>query len=88
MSNTSIRKIEVVDYDPKWVDRFHQEAEKLKTEFRDSILRIHHFGSTSIPGMPAKPVIDILVEVVDINEVDRGTDKMIKSGYFSKANLK
>lgn len=56
--------IVIVEYDRKWVELFEQEAIYLRNLLgKASILRIEHFGSTAIPGMPAKPIIDILVEI-------------------------
>lgn len=53
----------LVDYDPSWPAQFDEEAEYLRGQLGDLALRIEHYGSTSIPGMPAKPVIDMLVEI-------------------------
>lgn len=47
----------------------------------ENVLAIHHIGSTSIPGIYAKPVIDMLVEVKEIDEVDRYSDAMKALGY-------
>jgi GrpB-like predicted nucleotidyltransferase (UPF0157 family) len=57
-------EIIIVDYDRTWVDLFAQEAQNLRNLLGEAlILRIEHFGSTAIPGMPAKPIIDMLVEI-------------------------
>lgn len=56
--------IEIVEYDLSWPDQYDAMSEWLRHALgRKTALRIDHFGSTSIPGMPAKPVIDILVRV-------------------------
>ena len=55
--------VELVDYDQAWGAEFHNMEQKLKNKFASVITRIEHYGSTAISGMPAKPVIDILVEV-------------------------
>lgn len=56
--------VALVDYDPRWPAQFAESADWLRTELgSDVALRIEHYGSTAIPGMPAKPVIDVLVEV-------------------------
>lgn len=53
----------LVDYDPSWPEKYEQmKKHLLDTIGSDIVLRIEHYGSTSIPGIPAKPVIDILVE--------------------------
>jgi GrpB-like predicted nucleotidyltransferase (UPF0157 family) len=58
--------IYLVEPDPSWPRLYASEAEVLRNEFgTDVIVRIHHYGSTAIPGIVAKPVIDILVEITD-----------------------
>lgn len=79
-----VRVIEVVPYNPKWKEEYLKEAEKIRNIMKEDIIKIHHIGSTSIPGMSAKPVIDILVEVVDINNVDNYNIDMEKLGYIAK----
>ena len=54
------RRIRVVPYDPAWPIRFEEEAEELRRVFDSALKSIHHIGSTSVPGLVAKPVIDIL----------------------------
>lgn len=49
---------------------FKEEAAKLQTIFGNEIVDIHHIGSTSVPGLKAKPIIDIMPVVRDINTVD------------------
>lgn len=63
-------KIELVPYDPQWPARFEEEkAHLLSCLPKDIITRIEHYGSTSIPGLIAKPVVDMLVEVPDLHQV-------------------
>lgn len=62
-------KIEMSDYNPIWEKMFKEEKEHLQKHLPQYIIiRIEHFGSTAIPNMPAKPIIDILVEVVSLEE--------------------
>lgn len=75
------RKIEVVPHNPAWSDHFQAEAEKLVAIFGPEVVAIHHMGSTAIPGIQAKPVIDILLEVKDIEHVDGFNDEMRRQGY-------
>lgn len=65
-----IRKIEVVEYDPSWPELFAVEAERIKQALGNNCIEIHHIGSTSIPGLSAKPVMDMLPVLRDIQEVD------------------
>jgi GrpB-like predicted nucleotidyltransferase (UPF0157 family) len=65
-SDREFDPIEVVPYDPEWPARFKVWREKLAAALGKTARRIDHYGSTSIPGMPAKPVIDIHVGVDDM----------------------
>lgn len=56
--------VRLVDYDPAWPRKFEEFAGWLRTTLGpETAMRVEHFGSTAIPGMPAKPIIDVLVEV-------------------------
>ncbi len=55
-----MRKVEVIPYDPIWATKFEEEAAKLQRLFEDELVAIHHIGSTSVPGLDAKPIIDIM----------------------------
>ena len=60
-------EIAIVPYDPHWPEMFRQEKEHLLACLpHDLLRRIEHFGSTAVPGLAAKPVIDLLVEVTDL----------------------
>ena len=64
------RKIEVLPYDPGWVSEFEIEGKRISGALGDTMSRLHHIGSTAIPGISAKPIIDFLLEVYDIVELD------------------
>lgn len=66
-SDRALDTIEIVPYDPAWPLQFEAWRRKLAAALGGTARRIDHFGSTSIPGMPAKPVIDIQVRVDDMN---------------------
>jgi GrpB-like predicted nucleotidyltransferase (UPF0157 family) len=59
------RRIEIVEYDPQWPQVFQEHARRIAQTLGDVALRIEHVGSTSVPGLAAKPIIDILVVVTD-----------------------
>ena len=59
------RVIRIVDYEPQWPARFYEHAGKIKGAVGDSALHIEHIGSTSVPGLGAKPIVDILLVVKD-----------------------
>ena len=68
-SATSNDPVRIVPYDPAWPERFKEEREALSAAIGDWVTgRIHHVGSTSVPGLGSKPVIDILVGVRDLEE--------------------
>src|SRR2546423_936505 len=76
------RIIEVIAHDEgAWCNAYAREARALGTVFGDALVAIHHVGSTSIPGLPAKPVIDILVVLREIATVDRFSVGMEGLGY-------
>jgi len=58
-------RVLIVDYDPQWGDLFEREAVRIRGVLSSSALRIEHVGSTSVPGLAAKPIIDILLVVTD-----------------------
>ncbi|GBE57503.1 dephospho-CoA kinase/protein folding accessory domain-containing protein [bacterium BMS3Abin01] len=60
-------EIVIFDYDPAWPESFRREKDHLVSCLPgDLIRRIEHFGSTAVPGMAAKPIVDMLVEVADL----------------------
>lgn len=76
------RIIEVVPYNPQWPHMFEAEATLIKKALGDNCIAIHHIGSTSIPGLSAKPIIDILPVVKDILKVK--PEPMEALGYQAK----
>jgi GrpB-like predicted nucleotidyltransferase (UPF0157 family) len=69
------------DYSPDWPLEFERESERLKPLLGDTLLTVHHIGSTSVPGLAAKPIIDLLPVVRDIASVDERTPRMEEAGY-------
>jgi GrpB-like predicted nucleotidyltransferase (UPF0157 family) len=61
----SLFPVELSSYNIHWPDLYKREQELLVKTLTDNVLRIEHFGSTSIPNLSAKPTIDILVELPD-----------------------
>ena len=74
-------KIRLSEYDQNWVQMFEDEAKILKEIFGEEIIRFEHFGSTSVPGMKAKPVIDMMCLVKDIRNIDTFNEQMRLLGY-------
>lgn len=75
------RKYYFEDYDQNWVKRFNEIKSLLQPVFGDKALKIEHVGSTSISGMKAKPVIDVLVVVQKMEEFLEQRKKMTSAGY-------
>ncbi len=74
-------RIRVVPHDPAWQRAFEAEAEAIARALGDVVAALHHIGSTAIPGIPAKPIIDILLEVGDIARLDESQSAMEQLGY-------
>ena len=69
------RKIKVLPYDPKWKDFFDCEAATITNALGDNCVAIHHIGSTSIPGLSAKPKIDIIAVVKALDSILEALEK-------------
>ena len=76
-----MRKIVVVDYRPEWAEAFEREAARIANVLGENMVAIHHIGSTSVPGLCAKPIIDIMPVVRDIGAVDECNEGFIALGY-------
>ena len=74
--------IHVVDYDPEWPRRFELEASRIRSVMGDRALRIEHAGSTSVPDLPAKPIIDILLVVANSTMETEYVPALEKAGYL------
>ena len=64
--------VTIVDYDPSWPQRFREERDRLCGALGEAALAIWHIGSTSVPGLAAKPVVDVLARDVRGALGDRG----------------
>ncbi|MDN4071330.1 GrpB family protein [Paenibacillus vini] len=74
-------KIRLTEYDDKWIQKYEEEVNLLEMIFGEEIITFEHFGSTSVPEMKAKPVIDMMCIVKDINKIDSFNEKMNSLGY-------
>jgi GrpB-like predicted nucleotidyltransferase (UPF0157 family) len=75
-------RIWIADYDPKWPELFGREADKIRTALGRRGLRIEHIGSTSVPGLAAKPIVDILLVVTDSADEDTHVPALEAAGYL------
>src|SRR6266487_3043944 len=75
------QKIVIAEYDPQWPRRFEQAAERIRAALGDKVLQLDHVGSTSVPGLPAKPLIDINLVVGDTTDEDAYVPPLEAIGY-------
>ena len=75
------RQVRVVPHDPAWKEAFEAEAAALRSVLGDEAVAIHHIGSTSVPNLPAKPTIDVLVEAREVGNLDDLEAEMAGRGY-------
>lgn len=73
----------LVPHDPAWASEFTREAARVRPAFGDTLRELHHIGSTSIPGLEAKPIIDMLAVVTDVRALDRQVAAFATLGYES-----
>jgi putative glutamine amidotransferase len=75
------RSYAIHDYDPEWSSRFESEAARIREALGDRAVRVEHVGSTSVPGLAAKPTVDIQVSVPSMIPRSAYTDPLIGLGY-------
>ena len=76
------RPIVVVAYDPQWPLLFEQEKERIRAAFPNKALTIEHIGSTAVPRLAAKPVIDIAVGIPRLADAETYLPGLIELGYL------
>jgi GrpB-like predicted nucleotidyltransferase (UPF0157 family) len=83
--------VDVVPYDPRWPAMFVAERDHLLACLPEGLVtRIEHFGSTAVPGLCAKPIVDVLVEVPDLEETKRRVAPILEAqgyDYFWRASF-
>ena len=84
MSN---RTVIVEDYDPAWARDFEMLRQRIWPEVADVALRIEHVGSTSVPGLAAKPIIDMSIVVASRNDVPKTIERLAPLGYVHRGTL-
>ena len=81
------RTIKVVPYNPYWKVLFEEESTRIKEVITEGLVDVHHIGSTSVPDLSAKPIIDIMPEVLDLDVLDGFDDAMEGLGYIIKGEF-
>jgi GrpB-like predicted nucleotidyltransferase (UPF0157 family) len=71
----------IVDYDPGWPESYRRESTRIRDLLGDRILLLEHIGSTSVPGLPAKPIIDLLLVVADSADEPAYLPDLEAAGY-------
>ncbi|MFC7525577.1 GrpB family protein [Parapedobacter sp. GCM10030251] len=74
-------RIYIVDYDPEWPHLFQQQKSAIRSVLNAAALKIEHIGSTAVPGLPAKPVIDIDLTVPDSSLESQYIQPLTSIGY-------
>jgi len=75
------RPIVIDAYDPGWADRFSEVAGRVARALGSDTLSLEHVGSTSVPGLAAKPVVDALLTVVDVEDEDAYVPPLETAGF-------
>lgn len=83
-ANRATDPIEIVDYDPSWPVRFEAMRARLAGALGATAVRIDHVGSTAVPGLAAKPIIDIQVSVPDVADAAAFKDAIEAQGFASR----
>jgi GrpB-like predicted nucleotidyltransferase (UPF0157 family) len=73
--------IRIVEYDPEWPRRYEREAGRIRSALGDRAVRLEHAGSTSVPGLPAKPILDIVLAVADSAKEIEYAHALESTGY-------
>lgn len=82
-----LRVVVVLPYDPLWPARFEAEATAVRVALGESLIAIEHIGSTSVPGLAAKPIIDIMPIVHDVRSVDKQISAMAAAGFVPRGEF-
>lgn len=73
--------VKLQEYNPKWKDHFEEERARLLERFPGVFLEISHGGSTAVPGMKAKPIIDTFAAIHNLNDYTKIKDALESMGY-------
>lgn len=82
--SSAARTVIVMPYQDHWPQAFALEHQALLSALSHTAVALHHIGSTAVPGLAAKPIIDMLLEVSDLAQLDACADALAKLGYIAK----
>ena len=77
----------ITDYQARWADEFKTAGAQLRKVLGDSALRIDHIGSTSVPGLGAKDIVDIQITVKSLDDLDAFTKKMLAANFLRRGTI-
>lgn len=78
---SSAKSVLVVPYESGWPLAFETEAGRVREALGACVRALHHVGSTSVPGLASKPIIDMLLEVTDLPALDASSAGLVAAGY-------
>jgi GrpB-like predicted nucleotidyltransferase (UPF0157 family) len=81
VGGTEKRALVLVEHDPAWSERYAEQERRIRDALGDVALQVEHIGSTSVPGLAAKPIIDVLVTVEDLTAEEDHLDRLLEAGY-------
>ncbi|XKT74545.1 MAG: GrpB family protein [Patescibacteria group bacterium UBA2163] len=80
--------VQLSEYHPDWVDAFCLEKEHIEKLLGDAVLGVEHIGSTAIPGIKAKPILDFMVGIRSFDEWEHYTELLAQLGYEFRRDLR
>jgi GrpB-like predicted nucleotidyltransferase (UPF0157 family) len=80
--------VRLVKYQPDWPAYYEEAKQNIQKAGGDAILEMHHIGSTAVPNMPAKPIIDVLAVVKDMATAHALIPALEKAGYVHQEHMK
>jgi GrpB-like predicted nucleotidyltransferase (UPF0157 family) len=79
-----MRTVQIVPYQPDWPAAFRAEQQALMAALDGPVIGLHHIGSTAVPGLAAKPILDLLLVVTDLALLDAQSASLTALGYVAK----
>jgi GrpB-like predicted nucleotidyltransferase (UPF0157 family) len=80
-TEADLEPVEIAEYDPAWPAQYERESDLIARALGDLVVAIEHVGSTAVPGLGAKPIIDIMVGVRTLAEGERCIRPLERLGY-------
>lgn len=80
-------RVRIFSYDPKWPEKYEMEKVRLVALLPEAFLALEHVGSTAVPGMEAKPIVDMMGGVRSMEEADALLPILCQNGYSTSAEF-